>query len=355
MLNLESAQTHQGKAWGKALAAVVGTSVLLAVLVIAFALPASRSGPHNLPIGVVGSSAQVDAFHSGATSFAVSDFGSADDARQAIEHRQIYGAVVLNSPTHVDVLVATAASPTAAALVQALGQHIAQSTHRSVHIDDVRGFPNRDSKGVGLAAGAFPMAIGGFIGAMVIMMLIPRPAGRILAAIGFAVMGGLTIVGTLQFVIGTFDGNFWMTSLAGMLGIAATCFTVLGLREVLGSAGLGIAAVLLVLLGNPLSGLASAPEMLPTPWGTIGQLLPPGATGTLMRDVAFFDGYGTAKPLLTLTCYLIAGAILYAFGVARARRTGTIDVDRIEFDHLSLARTEPITALRTPAPPATPR
>jgi hypothetical protein len=336
MLHLESAQANRNNMWAKAIAAAVGTSVFLAVLVIAFALPASRSAPHEVPVGVVGAPAQIDGFRSAAKGFTVSALGSADDARQAIEHRQIYGALVLNSPTDVEVLVATAASPTAAALVQAVGQHIAQSTHRSAHIVDVRGFPNRDSKGVGLAAGAFPMAVGGFIGAMVIMMLIPSPADRVRAAVGFAVLGGLTIAATLQFVIGTFDGNFWMTSLAAMLGIAATCFTVLGLREVLGSAGLGIAAVLLILLGNPLSGLAGGPEMLPTPWGALGQLLPPGATGTLMRDVAFFNGHGAVKPLITLTCYLIAGATLYGMGVARARRAGTIDVDRIEFDHQSL-------------------
>ena len=31
---------------------------------------------------------------------------------------------------------------------------------------------------------------------------------------------------TLQFVIGRFDGHFLLTSLAGRLGITATCFTV---------------------------------------------------------------------------------------------------------------------------------
>ena len=72
----------------------------------------------------------------------------------------------------------------------------------------------------------------------------------------------------------------------GFCGIAATCFSVLGLGQLLGNPGIGLAAVLLVLVGNPLSGLATGPEMLPPPWGTIGQLLPPGATGTLMRSNA---------------------------------------------------------------------
>lgn len=197
----------------------------------------------------------------------------------------------------------------------------------------MRAFPVRDPKGTGLAAGALPLALGGWMGAMIIMLLVPSPGRRVIAAIGVAVIGGLTVVACLQFLIGTFDGNFWLTSLAGIFGIAATCFTVLGLRERLGGAGLGIAAVLLVLLGNPLSGLASAPEMLPRPWGHIGQLLPPGATGTLMRDVSFFDGHGATRPFLTLAGYLILGLVLYRLGLARARRHNTVDVNRIEFDH----------------------
>lgn len=351
------------KPWLKSLAAVLGTSILLAILVIAFALPASRSGPHGVPIGVVGTPAQIVGFEKGAKGFTIHIYASEAEARAAITHREIYGALVLDSPTDVDVLYATAASPVVAAMVQAAGQHVAEATHRSAHMSDMRAFPARDPKGTGLAAGALPLALGGWMGAMIIMLLVPTPVRRVIAALGVAVVGGLTVVACLQFLIGTFDGNFWLTSLAGMFGIAATCFTVLGLRELLGGAGLGIAAVLLILLGNPLSGLASAPEMLPQPWGHIGQLLPPGATGTLMRDVSFFDGHGAARPVITLTCYLVIGLGLFAFGLRRAHRDNTVDVDRIEFDHRprptavpsnrvagSAAITEPIVGLRRQPP-----
>ena len=150
------------------------------------------------------------------------------------------------------------------------------------------------------------------------MQVIGSTRERILAVLAFSVVGGLGMTAVIQFVLGTFDGNYWLTSLAAMLGIAATAMTVLGLRELMGAAGLGVAAVLLILLGNPLSGLASAPEMLPTPWGTIGQLLPPGATGSLLRDVAFFDGHGATHALIVLFCWLIGGMVLYASGLRRS-------------------------------------
>lgn len=321
------------KPWVKSLAAVAGTSILLAVLVIAFALPASRSGPHGIPIGVVGTPAQIVGFDRAAQGFTVHTFAAEDEARTAIAHREIYGALALDSATDVDVLYATAASPAVAALVRTVGQHLADATHRTAYMSDVRAFPARDPKGTGLAAGALPSALGGWIGALIIILLVPSPGRRVIAAIGVAVIGGLTVVACLQFIIGTFDGSFWLTSLAGMFGIAATCFTVLGLRELLGGAALGIAAVLLVLLGNPLSGLSSAREMLPNPWGHVGQLLPPGATGALMRDVSFFDGYGARGPVITLACYLLVGSALYVLAVRRARRNDTVDIDRIAFDH----------------------
>lgn len=345
--------------WLKTVGAVLGTAVMLTVLVIAFALPASRSAPHDVPIGVVGAPAQIQAFEKGAPGFTVHIYASEAAARTAIEHREIYGAFNLDSPTDVDVLYATAASPAVAALVQGAGQHLAQATGRTAHLTELRAFPDRDPKGVGLAAGALPLALGGWIGAMIIMLLVPDPRRRVIAAVGVAVAGGLAVVGCLQFVIGTFDGNFWPTSLAGMFGIAATCFTVLGLRELLGGPGLGIAAVLLVLLGNPLSGLATAPEMLPAPWGHLGQLLPPGATGALMRDVAFFHGHGAGPPFITLTGYLIIGTSLYLLGVLRSRRNDTVDVDKIEFDHRprqiavvgdTAAITEPISGRRSQHP-----
>ena len=107
----------------------------------------------------------------------------------------------------------------------------------------------------------------------------------------------------------------------------------LGLREALGGPGLVVAALALILLGHPLSGLSSAPELLPTPWGAIGQLLPPGATGSLLRDVVFFNGNGIAHPLIVLGCWLLGGLVLYGLGLRRERRKHVSDVDVVEFGY----------------------
>ncbi|WP_202421797.1 hypothetical protein [Gordonia sp. SID5947] len=301
----------------KMIGLIVGIAVLLTLMVIAFALPAARSTPHDVPVGVVAAPAQAAHFAESADGFAVTSYPDQSSATDAILDREIYGAVVFGANGPETVVVSSAASTAVATVLGTVGRQMGVTTQPI----DVQGFPADDPKGAGLAAGALPLALGGWIGAMVIMLLIPGNRARLVAAAGVSVAGGLALVATLQFVIGTFDGNYWVTSLAALLGIAATCFMVLGLRELLGGIGLGIAAVLLIFLGNPLSGLSSAPELLPAPWGTLGQLLPPGATGMLLRDVVFFEGHGIARSIIVLCAWLTLGLVLYGAGVVRARRT----------------------------------
>lgn len=305
---------------GKTLAVVLGLTALLAVMLLAFALPAAHTGPQGIRVAAVGSPATMDRLSQQADGFRIERYPNASAARAAILDRTVDGAVVVRPGSEVQVMVATAAGPVMAQTIEQFGTGVAHSVAGRVAVEDVRAFPATDARGAGLAAGGLPIALGGWIGAVVIMMLIRTPARRAAAILAFSVVGGLMLTAILQFVIGTFDGNYLLTSLAAMLGIAATALTVLGLRSLLGGAGLAIAAVLLILLGNPLSGLTSAPEMLPSPWGAIGQSLPPGATGALLRDVALFDGHGAGRPLAVLLVWLVVGTVLVGVHMVRVAR-----------------------------------
>ena len=196
---------------------------------------------------------------------------------------------------------------------------------------------------MGLSAGALPIALGGWVAAMGIIALIVGAWRRLIAAAIFAVGGGFVLSGTL-FAIGTLDTNYWLTSAAAMLGIAATCYFVLGFERLLRGAGLAVAVLVLVLLGNPLSGLASAPEMLPHPWGALGQFLPPGATGTLLRNVSFFAGAAVARPMAVLVAWAVLGLSAYCAAGWRHRAREPFDL------HLDAAA--PTTLAAAPPEPA---
>jgi hypothetical protein len=50
-------------------------------------------------------------------------------------------------------------------------------------------------------------------------------------------------------------------------------------------------------------------------------LLPPGATGTLLRATSWFDGAGAGSAVLVLAAWCLAGLALIGAGAARARRS----------------------------------
>ena len=80
--------------------------------------------------------------------------------------------------------------------------------------------------------------------------------------------------------------------------------------------GIALSAFTIFFFGFPFSGATSAPELLPQPWGHLGQLLPAGAASTALRSVAFFDGAGAAHPLLTLTLWAVAALTLLVLRLA---------------------------------------
>jgi len=110
--------------------------------------------------------------------------------------------------------------------------------------------------------------------------------------------------------LGSIDQNFWGVAGGLTLGVLAAGLSMLGLGSLFGRAGLAAGALVALLLGNPLSGLTSAPELLPSGWSTLGQWLPQGANATLLRSTAFFDGAGATTAMAVLACWILAGVAL---------------------------------------------
>ncbi|ADB34256.1 hypothetical protein Kfla_5242 [Kribbella flavida DSM 17836] len=306
-------------------AVVLVLTAVLTVLLIAFAWPAARSAPRDVPLAVVGPQ-QAVAQVTGALEqampggFAIEPVADRAAAVQAIEDRDVYGAIVLDQQAP-ELLTASAAGPAVAQLLTQLsGRLAAQNPQQAPKVTDVVPLPADDPRGAGLAAGALPLVIGGIMAAVGLINFAKAGATRVVGALGFAVAGALALTAVLQFWLGSLEGSYWGN--AGVIGlsIAAISLTLLGLEWLLGTAGLGLGAAVMMLLGNPLSGLSSAPEMLPSGWGSLGQFLPPGAAGTALRSVSFFDGAGAGRPLLVLGAWLLLGLALCGLGATRSRR-----------------------------------
>jgi len=123
---------------------------------------------------------------------------------------------------------------------------------------------------------------------------------RVIGSLSFSVIAGFLVGAILQFGFGTFDANYRELSLILPRGIGGTSMFVLGLESLIGYAGLGLGAVLTLFVSNPLSGIATGWQWLPSPWDMIGQYLPIGAAGNAAHSVGFFDGAGATHSVVTL-------------------------------------------------------
>lgn len=303
------------------IAVITLLTAVLTVFLIAFAWPSARSEPRDLPIAVSGPApavAQVEASLDQAIpgGFDITAVPDRQAAVQRIEDRDAYGAIVLDA-AQPEVLTASAGSPAVAQVLTQLAARVHPDSPAKV--TDIVPLPKDDPRGAGLAAGALPLVLGGIIAAGALTQLVRAGAKRMIGAITFAATGGLALAAVLQYWLGSFEGSYLGNAGVIALSIAAISLTLLGLEWLLGTAGLALGGAVMMLLGNPLSGMTSAPEMLPGGWSTLGQFLPPGAAGTALRSVSFFDGAGAARPLVVLGCWLVVGLLLCGVGALRGR------------------------------------
>jgi hypothetical protein len=317
--------------WGKVGGAVLMLTVLLGIIMMAFAWPATRSSVHDVPLAVAGPAPavaqvvqQLEAKRPGA--FDLRTVGDTAAAERLIKDREVYGAIDLTGGKP-QLIIASAASPAVAQALQQVAQGLGPASDAAT-VRDLVPLPADDPRGAGLAAGALPLVIGGMAAAGLLTSLIVGVGRRVAGALAFAVTGGLALVAILQYWLGSLTGDFWVNSGVVALSIAATALAILGLEALLGIRGLVLGAATMMLLGNPLSGLASAPEMLPSGWGTLGQYLPPGAAGSLLRSTAFFDGAGAGPHVLVLGAWAVAGLALTGIAALRKGRPAAPEPDR---------------------------
>ncbi|MFJ9390663.1 hypothetical protein ACIRON_17695 [Nocardioides sp. NPDC101246] len=301
----------------KSVKAVIGISLglvtLLTLLITAFAWPSSEIEPRALPLAVAGPEqavAQIEtqlAATAGEDAFEITAVADRDAAVEAIEDREVYGAIVVG-PEGQEVLTASAASANVAQQLTAMATAMGAETGTAPTVTDVVAAPEDDPRGLVFGTAALPLALGGIMAGAITSLALKRTRDRVAAAFLIAIGGGLAMTGVIQGWLGALEGNYLLNAGVVALGILAVALPIIGLRHFIGMAGVGIMALLVMLVGNPLSGISSAPEMIPLGW--LGQLLPPGATGSALRGLSFFDGAGTTTPLIVLACWAAAGLLL---------------------------------------------
>ena len=305
-----------------AAAIIVIVPLVTALLLTLFAWPSARLEPRDLPIGVAGPPAAVNTVEQrlGAQgdAFDVHRYPGEAAARQAIAQREVYGAFVAG-PSGLKVLTASAASGTVAQLLTNAAQEGHGAGSATQRVEDVAPAP----RGAALGSSVLPLMLVGILTGVLAALAASGPARRASLLLGGSVLAGLTGAVVVQSWLDVVGGE-WLAN-AGALGltVVAIAAAVTGLYALLGERGALLGALTMVLVGNPFSGVGSAPELLPEPVGGLGQLMPPGAGGNLLRSTGFFDGAAAAGHLAVLATWALAGLALLLVAARRRERAGS--------------------------------
>jgi hypothetical protein len=326
--------------WSRVVAVPIALTVAVSVIVLAFLWPALTSSPRNLPIAVAGPAAQVVQVTGAIVqiadgAFEITTVEDRDAAVDAIEHREVYGAIVLGQSP--EVLTASAASPVAAQALAAVAAQLqgqlqqaaaaqaaaqgGQPPSITVEVTDVVPLAETDERGVGLASAALPLVIGGLLGGILTSLLLAGRGRRLVALALYAVFAGAALAGILQGWLGVLQGSYLVNAAAIALAMFSIGAAVAGLAALLGRPGLALGAVTFVLFAVPLASAATPVEFLLEPWGAVGQWFPPGAGATLLRDLSYFPSADAGFPWLVLAGWAVAGVALVLAGRALERRT----------------------------------
>lgn len=305
---------------------IAALAIVLVVMLALFILPSLKSGPHDLPIGLVGTAEQIERSDTALNAampgaYVPSQFASADELEAAIRARKVVGGLVVEGDELV-AMVASAGSVAISGTLSATANELAAESGVSVRIVDVVPLPPADPQGIGIGGLAFPLVFGGIVPVVAFRSVFPKRNGwRLAGIVGFAAVGGIVVAAVLEFWFGSIVGVFWPVAVAMALGIAGLALPLAGLQSVFGGAGFTIGAMCMMFLGNPLAGIATTGDWLPKGLGLFGQLLPPGATGTLVRSSAYFEGAGAWGAINTLVMWIIVGLVLTIIGILRERNT----------------------------------
>jgi hypothetical protein len=292
--------------------------LMIVLAALAFAWPAARIAPRDLPVGIVGTGPASEQVLQGLTraepgGFDVQLYADQAAARTAIDERAVSGAFAVTA-RGVTVLEASAASPTVAQLLSTVGQQLARHASgpgRAVAATDVDVVPTSasDPRGLVLSSLLLPLTICGIVMAAAVGLVLEfRPAWRqILALVMVSAIAGLGAFLVAQSFLGALPHEYLASWAALSLTVLAIGATAAGLIALAGPAGLGLSAALMIFIGNPFSGASAAPQLLPAAVGRIGQWLPPGAAVSLLRSTAYFGGHGASGHLTVLILWSVLG------------------------------------------------
>jgi hypothetical protein len=274
--------------------------------------------PNAVPVGVVGPPAaahqvQLRLARALPQGFTVRDYTDQAAARRAIRGQDIDGAFVADPDQPRLLLAGATGAGVVDVLRTAFGAAAAASGTR-LDVEDVAPVPEHDARGIAsffLVAGT---TLGSLLFGIVLFFAgghaVTTPLRLRLALIGgFAVIAGLVMAACTDFVADGLSGAFWGVAGITALLAAAISLTTTALVRWLGTPGIALSALFLMLFSLPATGGAVGPEFVPDFYRGIAPALPSHAAVSALRGTVYFHG-GTTGPILILAAWAAAALLV---------------------------------------------
>ena len=300
-------------------ALVALTAVFIsAVLVFAgiYTVTQHNPTPHQLRVGIVAPDVMVGIINMGLKVkapgyFTLKQYPSEASLTSAIKNRKVYGGYVYRKNSGL-LLTASAAGKAADAALLSLGSEISKTLRQPLVPRDVVPLTSHDSQGLSSYTYQYGLLVPSFFFAILIFMF---GHGLSLAwrlglsgaySLGAGIIGALTV----GQIIDALPGHFLALAALGTLYAATAVLVTYGLSRVLSYAGLALAGLLLILVGNSTAGGSINQEFLPDFFRNIGQALPNGAFIRSVRNTVYFDGANTHRAMLVVALWALGGLAL---------------------------------------------
>ncbi|MCO6003856.1 ABC transporter permease [Actinoallomurus purpureus] len=293
----------------------------------------AKPTPHAIPAAVVGNhhTARGEAFISRLekalnASVRIYPFGGRAAAVEAVDDQQVFAILEFDdSGRAVTVEVAGASGASVAQLLSETTPRVGKATGVAVTVRDIKPLQRGDPRGLAVFYISLAAAIIGFVGAIQLSVHAKGldPIERIVFTVAYAVLGGFSIAAVVDWLLGALRLPFvesWLILTFTMFtsGMVFTMFNTL-----FGRWAMIPTWSLMVLLGNPSSGGAVSWALLPSPLGTIGRWLPPGASVNAQHTAIYFPHHQHAFPFLVLAAWsLLSSAVFWTW---RRRHPGGRD------------------------------
>jgi hypothetical protein len=310
---------------------VIGGLLLLIALLGLIGTAIRDPKPHDIPVGLVGPAPAVQqistAFGTNAPgAFQFTTYGSEADATAALDSRTVDGVLVLGSPPRL--IVAGAAGDAATSVITAAFTNLFKAQGVTPEVEVVHPFAAGDAHGLILFFVVVAVIVASLVTQALLLGIAPDSGfgARLTVAVVFALLAGLTAMGTAAWIADDYASGFWTAVGLVMLAALAVGTVVAGCARLLGPPGLGLAALVVVLLNLVSSGGPVGSQLLPDFYRALAPWMPAGQLYTALRGALYFDGAGLAGPLLVLSGWVAGGLVLMWLGelVNRRPRVATL-------------------------------